>query len=90
MQEAMTNALRHAPHGDVEATVTYDDEALRLRVVNDGVAESPPDASRAGGHGLVAMRERVGLLGGTLSTGPGSAGVWVVDAVLPLHRAPVR
>jgi signal transduction histidine kinase len=99
MQEALTNALRHAPGRSARASVTYADAELRLRVMSDGThradrtdgaAAGPaagPAALAPGGHGLTAMRERVVLLGGTLRAGPTDDGAWLVEAVLPVDGA---
>jgi signal transduction histidine kinase len=60
----------------------YDDAALRLDVVDDGLGGVDWTAG-VGGHGLVAMRERVAMVGGTLEVGPRPDGGWSVRAVLP-------
>ena len=52
-----------------------------------GEASGPPGAGHALGHGLTGMRERVALLGGSLSAGPSADGGFVVSAVLPLASA---
>lgn len=56
-------------------------ERVRLTVVDDGVPG--PAAGHAEGFGLVGMRERATLLGGTFRAGPGPDGGWLVEAVLP-------
>jgi signal transduction histidine kinase len=84
VQEAITNACRHAPGSPVSVTVRDDDDALRLRVSNGpGTLSQAPAASRRLGHGLAGMRERVNLLGGSLSAEPSSDGGFAVSAVLP-------
>jgi signal transduction histidine kinase len=82
VQEALTNCVRHAgaSHADVE--VRYDADAVRIQIVDDGNGGS--SEPEAGGHGLVAMRERVALVGGTLDAGPAPGGGWRVRATLPL------
>jgi signal transduction histidine kinase len=85
LQEALSNALRHAPGAPAAVEVRYEPGCLRLRVRN----ERPPGpgtqpAPGAAGHGIVGMRERVTMLGGTLSAGPASDGGYLVEAVLPL------
>jgi signal transduction histidine kinase len=87
VQEALTNCLRHAGPSSVQVSVTHEDGALRIRVLDDGVGAALP--RRPGGHGLVAMSERVALLGGTLRVGPRSEGGWAVEAALPLAPVPV-
>ncbi|MBU2665322.1 hypothetical protein KOI35_17595 [Actinoplanes bogorensis] len=77
VQEALTNARRHAPGRPVTLTLSYRPAELGLRVVN--AAGGP--AGR--GHGLPGMRERAALLGGTLTAGPAGDGTFVVAATLP-------
>ncbi len=77
LQEALTNAARHGT-GDAAVTVRYGDGSLELRVSN-GVGHG---GNRSGGHGLVGMRERAKLLGGSLTAGA-SRGLFAVEAVLP-------
>jgi signal transduction histidine kinase len=85
VQEALSNACRHAPGSLVSVTVDDDHESLRLRVAN-GPCTAPalPPGSRRAGHGLAGMRERVAMLGGSLSAGPAPDGGYAVSAVLPL------
>jgi len=85
VQESLSNASQHAPGAAVTVSVDQDSGAVLLRVAN-GRGE-PPGPSRNGhgpGHGLAGMRERVALLGGSLSAGPAPDGGFVVSAVLPL------
>ena len=89
MQEALSNALRHAPGAPATVEVGYEPARLRLRVRNDqppvpGVHPVPG----AAGHGIVGMRERAAMLGGTLSAGLTSDGGYLVEAVLPLAATP--
>jgi signal transduction histidine kinase len=82
VQEALTNALKHA--GDARATVhvRYGADSLELEVADDGAR---PGAVRTGrGHGLVGMRERVALYGGRFDAGHNPAGGFVVRAKLPV------
>jgi len=86
LQEALSNTLRHAPGVQVTVEVSYEPDRLRLRVQNDAAplgAERPPPAPP--GHGIVGMRERAAMLGGTLAAGPTSDGGFLVEAVLPLE-----
>ncbi|MFF2009112.1 sensor histidine kinase [Streptomyces sp. NPDC058195] len=87
VQEALANVIRHAPGARTGVSVTSDGAHLTVLVVNDP-AEQPrsplePEASGTG-HGLVGMRERVRLTGGTLDTGPLPDGGFRVAARLPL------
>jgi signal transduction histidine kinase len=85
VQESLSNASQHAPGADVTVTLDHDAEAVQLRVANGpGSATVPSPGERRPGHGLTGMRERVALLGGSLSAGPTPAGGFVVSAVLPL------
>ena len=80
VQEALTNALRHAEANRVQVTISYDDPEVRVRVADDGLAPGPAPGQPSG-HGLDGMRERLALHGGTLSAGPASGGGWLVEAV---------
>jgi signal transduction histidine kinase len=86
LQEALTNVLRHAGPARARVQVEYAEDALRLEVVDDGVGALGTEPVPGTGHGLVAMRERVALVGGTLRAGPRPDGGWAVAAVLPLDR----
>jgi signal transduction histidine kinase len=94
VQEALTNTLRHAGPARAEVTVRYQDHAVELEVLDDGPgAGSPAAADPGSGQGLVGMRERVALYGGTLQAGPrattaGSAATgYAVRARLPTDAA---
>ncbi|MBC6451673.1 sensor histidine kinase [Actinokineospora xionganensis] len=65
VQEALSNVVRHAPGAATRVTVGMDGSELALEVVNDAPKSAP--VTTAGGHGLVGVRERVALHGGTLS-----------------------
>jgi signal transduction histidine kinase len=84
LQEALTNARRHAGGAAVDLEVEYGADALRLRVRDHGPGPSEPDAD---GHGLLGMRERAIIAGGTLSAGPADGGGFAVDAELPIRVA---
>ncbi|MEU0570581.1 sensor histidine kinase, partial [Nonomuraea sp. NPDC005983] len=79
VQEALTNARRHAPGAAVDVELHYTGDALRLLVRDNG-----PGASTAGeGHGLSGMRERAAAVGGELRAGPATGGGFLVEARLP-------
>ncbi|MET7984267.1 MULTISPECIES: histidine kinase [unclassified Streptomyces] len=81
VQEALTNAVRHAgPGASVRVDLATDGWALRVRVTDDGIG----DAGGPPGFGLVGMRERARSVGGTLETGTREEGGFAVVAVLPL------
>jgi signal transduction histidine kinase len=85
VQEALTNVSRHAGPAHVTVAVHTDDDVLDLRVTDDGygaAADGPADEHP--GHGLIGMRERVALFGGTVTAGPRAGGGFEVHASLPL------
>ena len=86
LQEALTNSLRHAPGARVDVYVRRTASELRIEVVDDGHLASAA-APRAGGHGLVGMRERATLYGGTLEAGPREGRGFRVLARLPEGRS---
>ena len=88
VQESLSNASQHAPGAAVTVSVDHEAGAVLLRVVNGpGGPAGPSRNERGPGHGLTGMRERVALLGGSLSAGPAPDGGFVVSAVLPLGQA---
>ena len=84
LQEALTNVRRHAPGAAVEVELEYTPESLRLRVRDHGPGASSQDPD---GHGLLGMRERAIMVGGTLTAGPADGCGFAVDAVLPIAGA---
>ncbi|MGW5862397.1 sensor histidine kinase [Streptomyces sp. NPDC055239] len=85
VQEALSNVMRHAPGARTTITVTLDEEHLLILVVNGPPTETPDSLEHSGtGHGLVGMRERVRLVGGTVDAGPLPDGGFRVAAQLPL------
>jgi signal transduction histidine kinase len=83
VQEALSNAMRHAPGSDVHVEIAYAPAALRLCVVN-GPPRAPASTLPGPGQGLLGMRERAAMLGGDLTAGPTSVGGYAVTAVLPV------
>jgi signal transduction histidine kinase len=81
VQEALTNALKHAGPARARVVVRYGLDAVELEVSDDG--PGAPGAPGTG-HGLVGMRERVALYGGELQAGRGREGGWALRARLPL------
>jgi signal transduction histidine kinase len=81
VQEALTNARRHAAGAAVDVELHYTADALRLRVRDNGPGPGP--AAAPGGHGLLGMRERAAAVGGELRTGAATGGGFVVEATLP-------
>ncbi|MEU3216053.1 sensor histidine kinase [Streptomyces sp. NPDC006971] len=88
VQEALANVVRHAPGARTRVSVTSDGGHLTVLVVNGpaGQAGSPLEVNGTG-HGLVGMRERVRLTGGSLDTGPLPDGGYRVAARLPLKHS---
>ncbi len=87
VQEALTNALKHAgPGAGVAATVVLDGAHLRIDVANT-LPAAPAQGLPASGHGLAGMRERVEILGGSLEAGPDGGG-WRLGVTLPLEAGP--
>lgn len=82
IQEALTNALKHAGRAEAEVRLRYGATALELEIVDNGSA-SPMQAPGLG-HGLIGMRERVALYGGVLQTGARNGHGYAVRASLPL------
>lgn len=83
VQESLTNAVQHGGPGvSTSVAVTFGEESLDVIVVDDGrgAAAAP---SNGGGHGLVGMRERVALLGGSLEAGAKPGGGYRVHATIP-------
>jgi signal transduction histidine kinase len=83
VQEALTNARRHAPAAAVDIELDYAATHLRIRVRDNG----PGPAPGGGGHGLTGMHERTSMLGGSIRAGPTTTGGHLVDAHLPLPAA---
>ncbi|MFF6905639.1 sensor histidine kinase [Streptomyces sp. NPDC012389] len=89
VQESLTNALKHAAPGPVVVRLDLADEVLTVEVTS--VFGSRPGPTAPGsGAGLVGMRERVALLGGTLEAGWDGAELWRVRAELPVREREMR
>ena len=84
VQEALTNALKYAGRARATVTVRYGADDLSIEVTDDGRGEA---SGNGGGHGLIGMRERVGVFGGTFAAGPREGGGFSVSARLPLGGA---
>jgi len=81
VQEALTNARRHAPGAAVDVELHHTGDALAVRIRDNG--PGPPPAVPDGGHGLAGMRERAAAVGGELRTGAAPGGGFLVTARLP-------
>jgi signal transduction histidine kinase len=84
IQEALSNAGRHAAGAPVTVSVHHDAQAVMIRVANGPAAAGAGVNGHALGHGLAGMRERAELLGGSMSAGTAPGGGFAVSAVLPL------
>jgi signal transduction histidine kinase len=82
LQEALTNAIKHAGPAHADVTIRYRTDTLELEIVDDGPGTGN---GHVGGHGLVGMRERVTVFGGELDAGPRPQGGFAVHARLPLN-----
>jgi signal transduction histidine kinase len=85
VQEAITNALKHAPGAAIDITITRTDDAAEIVVHNAAATTHPrvPLQSAGGGHGITGMRDRVTAVGGQLRAGPATPG-WQVTARIPV------
>jgi signal transduction histidine kinase len=81
VQEALTNALKHAGPARARVSIRYDEDALELEIADTGAGSGN---GSGGGHGLAGMRERVAVFGGRLDSGPRTEGGYTVRARLPL------
>jgi signal transduction histidine kinase len=82
IQEALTNARRHAPGANVDVEVSCQKHSLHLHIRDYG--PGPPNGQTPEGHGLTGMRERATLAGGTFAAGPAEGGGFEVRATLPI------
>jgi signal transduction histidine kinase len=82
VQEGLTNALKHAKGAHAEVVVRYIDSSVELEIADNGLGTPNGDGK---GHGLVGMRERVALYGGTIDAGPRAGGGFVLRAWLPVE-----
>jgi signal transduction histidine kinase len=86
-QEALTNALKHAPGAHVTARVSRAGGTLEIEVIDDGDVAPMAVSNGRIGHGLLGMRERAALYGGTVSAGPRPEGIgFGVTAALPVRE----
>jgi signal transduction histidine kinase len=83
VQEALTNARRHAPGAAVDVELRYHDDGLYVRIRDNG--PGPAAAVGTGGHGLLGMHERAAAVGGALRAGNAPGGGFLVEATLPAN-----
>jgi len=82
VQEALTNARKHAPGAAVDVKLRWRPAELEIEVSDDG--PGPPSTPNGAGHGLIGMRERAALYGGTVRAAPAPGGGYLVHARLPI------
>ncbi|MGN6377409.1 MAG: sensor histidine kinase [Gaiellales bacterium] len=82
VQEALTNALKHARDARAHVSIHYRPQSIEIEVTDDGAGRA--DTSRNGGHGLVGMRERVALYGGRITATGLPGGGFTVHVTLPV------
>lgn len=87
VQESLSNASQHAPGTAISIRVDQDDTAIRVHIANGPGGAGSHDHDGRPRHGLTGMRERVALLGGSLTTGLVPGGGFAVTAILPLAEA---
>ena len=83
VQESLTNATKYAPGARIGVWLTADERRLEVRVTNSAPQDAGTGTVVSGNHGLIGLRERVRLSGGTFAAGPYEGG-WEVCAILPL------
>ena len=83
VQEALTNALKHAGGAQATVRIRYGTESLELEIADDGAGRAT--LATGGGHGLVGMRERVALYGGRFDASHNPTGGFAVRVVLPIR-----
>jgi len=85
VQEGLTNVLKHAPGALAAVSIEYRDDELLIEVADDGTGAGVPGRSPGGGRGLLGLRERIAIYGGSLDAGPRPGGGWRVRATIPLE-----
>lgn len=88
VQEALTNTVKHASGAAATVTVDHAPDALHIEVTDTG-GSTLSAASTGNGHGLIGLRERLAVYGGTLHTGPRPGGGYHLEAVIPLDRTEI-
>jgi signal transduction histidine kinase len=98
VQEALTNVLNHTQHADAEVRLHYRQHELTVTVTDNGTDSrtdngdglNPVRVPAGGGHGLIGMRERAKLYGGTINVGPRPEGGFAVRLTLPTSTTGAR
>ncbi|WP_079273231.1 sensor histidine kinase [Streptomyces sp. TN58] len=87
VQEALTNAYKHAPGAAITVELRYEDDSLVVEIAN-GPSAGPGEGVVSGGQGLTGLRERARLVGGMVHAGPAAGGGFRVAGVLPYGAEP--
>lgn len=87
VQEALTNAIKHAGPATARVRVDFGIDHLELEITDTGRGPSDGGGSREGRHGLRGMHERLAIFGGRLDTGPGPDGGFRIHATVPMGEA---
>ncbi len=87
VQEALTNAYKHAPGAPITVELRYEDDSLVVEIAN-GPSAGPDEDAVSGGQGLTGLRERARLVGGMVHAGPADGGGFRVAGVLPYGTEP--
>lgn len=83
VQEALTNVLKHAGPTRAAVTIRYERHTIVVRVTNEGDGTFQPNKEMSPGHGLIGMRERAKIYGGSVTAGPRALGGFEVRLTLP-------
>jgi signal transduction histidine kinase len=84
VQEALTNVLKHSGGTTASVRLAYRADALEIEVADDGIGAPEGIAGHGERHGLIGMRERAALFGGSLDAGPRPGGGFAVRVHLPV------
>ncbi|MEU8645883.1 sensor histidine kinase [Streptomyces sp. NPDC048674] len=90
VQESLTNILKHAHRAAAVVELRYGEHEMTVVITDDGEGAIPDRLPVGGGHGLIGMRERAKLYGGTISIGPRSEGGFAVRLTLPTTARAAR
>ncbi|MFD7784471.1 sensor histidine kinase [Streptomyces nojiriensis] len=88
VQEALTNAYKHAPGASITVELRFEDDSLVVEIANGPSAGPAADEVVSGGQGLTGLRERARLVGGMVHAGPAEGGGFRVAGVLPYGAEP--
>ena len=87
VQEALTNVIKHAGHAPTAVRIEYRAHDMLIDIANDAPAGPGTGPGGGGGRGLIGLRERIAIYGGSLDAGPRPGGGWKVRATIPLQEA---